>query len=47
MLFAGGFVYTLGVLIYALEKVPYNHAVWHLFVIGGSACHYAAVLTLL
>jgi len=47
LLFAGGFVYTLGVLIYALEKVPYNHAVWHLFVIGGSACHYAAVLTLL
>jgi hemolysin III len=47
LLFAGGFVYTLGVLIYALEKVPYNHAVWHLFVMGGSACHFAAVVTLL
>ena len=47
LLFAGGFVYTLGVLLYALEKLPYNHAVWHLFVMGGSACHYAAVVTLL
>jgi hemolysin III len=47
LLFAGGFFYTLGVLLYALEKLPYNHAVWHLFVMGGSACHYAAVVTLL
>lgn len=47
LLFAGGIVYTLGVLFYALEKIPYNHAVWHLFVLGGSACHFAAVITLL
>jgi hemolysin III len=47
LLFAGGIVYTIGVLVYALEKMPYNHAVWHLFVLGGSACHYAAVVTLL
>ena len=47
LLFAGGIVYTLGVLFYALEKIPYNHAVWHLFVLGGSACHFAAVMTLL
>jgi hemolysin III len=47
LLFAGGIVYTLGVLFYALEKIPYNHAVWHLFVLGGSACHFAAVVTLL
>lgn len=47
LLIAGGIVYTLGVLFYALEKVPYNHAVWHLFVLGGSACHFAAVVTLL
>ena len=47
MLFAGGIVYTVGVLFYALEKIPYNHAVWHLFVLGGSACHFAAVITLL
>jgi hemolysin III len=47
LLFAGGIVYTLGVLFYALEKIPYNHAVWHVFVLGGSACHFAAVTTLL
>jgi len=47
LLFAGGIVYTAGVLVYALEKIPYNHAVWHLFVLGGSACHFAAVMTLL
>ena len=39
-----GIVYTLGVVFYALEKIPYNHAVWHLFVLGGSACHFAAIL---
>ncbi len=46
-LFAGGIVYTLGVIFYAIEKIPYNHAVWHLFVLGGSICHFAAVFTLL
>jgi hemolysin III len=46
-LFAGGIIYTVGVLFYAWEKLPYNHAVWHLFVLGGSALHYAAVTTLL
>lgn len=40
----GGVVYTLGVLFYAWEKLPYNHAIWHLFVMGGSACHFFAVL---
>jgi hemolysin III len=47
LLFAGGVVYTLGVLFYAWEKLPYNHAVWHLFVLAGSALHFAAVITLL
>ena len=40
----GGVVYTLGVLFYAWEKLPYNHAIWHLFVLGGSICHFFAVL---
>ncbi|MCG3207446.1 MAG: hypothetical protein FOGNACKC_01046 [Anaerolineae bacterium] len=40
----GGAVYTIGVIFYALKKVPYTHAVWHLFVLGGSICHYFAVL---
>lgn len=47
MLFAGGIVYTLGVIFYAWEKLPYNHAIWHLFVLGGSICHFFAVATLL
>jgi hemolysin III len=43
-LLAGGIVYTLGALFYLLKKLPYNHAIWHLFVLGGSTCHYFAVL---
>ena len=35
----GGAFYTLGVLFYAARRMPYNHAVWHLFVLAGSACH--------
>lgn len=41
---AGGIVYTLGVIFYAWEKLPYNHAIWHLFVLGGSICHFFAIL---
>lgn len=43
----GGLVYTLGVVFFVWEKLPYNHAIWHLFVLGGSACHFVAVLSLL
>lgn len=39
----GGAFYTLGVIFYAWHKLPYNHAVWHLFVLGGSICHYFAI----
>jgi hemolysin III len=41
---AGGVVYTVGVIFYMLKKVRYTHAIWHLFVMGGSICHYFAVL---
>ncbi|WP_233543893.1 hemolysin III family protein [Salinisphaera sp. Q1T1-3] len=44
LLVAGGLSYTAGVIFYAWERMPYNHAIWHLFVIGGSACHLLAVL---
>ena len=44
---AGGILYTVGVIFYALQKTPYMHAVWHLFVLGGSICHYFAVLLFL
>ncbi len=43
-LLAGGVLYTVGVVFYAWKKVPYNHAIWHGFVLAGSACHYFAVL---
>jgi hemolysin III len=41
---AGGLLYTVGVVFYAWERLRYGHAVWHLFVLGGSACHFLAVL---
>lgn len=41
---AGGAAYTIGVIFYAMKKVPYMHGVWHLFVLAGSLCHYFAVL---
>jgi hemolysin III len=40
---AGGVVYTAGTVFYHNRRVPYSHAIWHLFVIGGSACHYFAI----
>jgi hemolysin III len=41
---AGGLAYTLGIIFFALSKhVVHAHGVWHLCVIGGSACHYVAV----
>lgn len=43
----GGVIYTLGVIFYAWERLPYHHAIWHVFVLGGSACHFVAILLLL
>ena len=43
LLVAGGLCYTIGTLFYAAKRYPYTHAVWHLFVIGGAACHCIAV----
>jgi hemolysin III len=37
-------MYTAGVVFYAWRRLPYNHAVWHLFVLGGSVLHFFAVL---
>ena len=43
-LLAGGIVYTVGIAFFALsKKVIHMHGLWHLFVIGGSACHYVVV----
>ena len=43
LLLMGGLSYTLGSLFYATHFFQYSHAVWHLFVMAGSACHYASV----
>ncbi|MBP7765292.1 MAG: hemolysin III family protein [Syntrophaceae bacterium] len=43
-LVAGGLAYSLGVIFYAWKKLPFNHAIWHLFVLAGSICHFFAVL---
>ena len=40
LLASGGLVYVLGVFFYVQKKIPYNHAIWHLFVLGGAACHF-------
>ena len=47
LLVAGGLVYTLGIIFYAWKKLPYNHAIWHLFVLGGSVLHFFAITTLI
>ncbi|WP_113632088.1 hemolysin III family protein [Pectobacterium peruviense] len=43
LLAVGGVVYTLGVIFYASKRIPYNHAIWHGFVLGGSVCHFLAI----
>src|SRR5690606_7234701 len=43
-LLAGGIAYTAGTPFYLSRRLPYSHALWHLFVLAGSACHFAAVL---
>ena len=44
-LLAGGLAYTGGVIFFAAKRIPYSHAIWHLFVLAGSICHYFAVLS--
>jgi len=44
-LIAGGIAYTAGTLFFADERLRYAHFIWHLFVLTGTGCHFAAVLT--
>jgi len=44
-LFAGGLAYTLGAILYSRPTLRYNHAIFHVFVLLGSACHYIAIYT--
>lgn len=43
-LIAGGLAYTIGAILYSIKSIKMNHAIFHLFVLAGSACHVAAVL---
>lgn len=43
LLLAGGLAYTLGVVFYVWHSLPYHHAIWHLFVLAGSAFHFFAI----
>jgi hemolysin III len=43
-LVAGGLAYTGGVVFYAWTRLRYSHAIWHVFVLAGSVCHYIAVV---
>jgi hemolysin III len=44
MILIGGALYLLGVIFYLWEKYPYNHALWHFFVLAAAVCHYVAIL---
>lgn len=44
LLLAGGIMYSIGAVFYVWNKLPYNHAIWHLFVLAGSGCMYFCVL---
>ncbi len=44
LLVAGGLAYSVGTIFYVMKRVPYMHAVWHVFVLGGSICHFLAVM---
>ena len=44
LLFAGGLAYTLGIVFYAIEKIMYNHVIWHLFVLAGAIFHFFMIL---
>jgi len=43
-LVAGGLAYTGGIVFFAWRRLPYNHAIWHIFVLAGSACHVLATV---
>ncbi|MDJ0749858.1 MAG: hemolysin III family protein [Woeseiaceae bacterium] len=42
-LVAGGISYSVGAVFYALNRMPFNHAVWHVFVLAGGVCHFLSI----
>ena len=43
LLVTGGGVYSIGVIFFLMDRVPYMHTIWHLFVLAGSVCHWVAI----
>lgn len=43
LLLMGGIVYSAGVIFYKVRRIPFNHAIWHLFVLGGCLCHFLSI----
>lgn len=46
LLFIGGIFYSIGAVLYSLRKLPYNHAIFHVFVLLGSICHFLSIYNL-
>lgn len=40
LMFLGGMFYSFGIVFYAIQRIPYNHFIWHLFVMAGAICHW-------
>jgi len=43
LLAVGGIVYSLGVIFYVAKRIPFNHAIWHGFVLVGCMCHFFSI----
>jgi hemolysin III len=43
LLLTGGLLYSLGVVFYVNKRIPFNHAIWHLFVLGGAFSHFLCI----
>jgi hemolysin III len=41
---AGGLLYSVGIVFHVWKRLPYNNAIWHVFVLAGAICHFAAVV---
>jgi len=44
LLIAGGLSYSVGIIFYLIDRIPFFHVIWHLFVLGGAICHFLMVL---
>jgi hemolysin III len=43
LLLAGGIIYSLGTIFFVVRRIPFNHAIWHVFVLAGCVCHFLAI----